>query len=183
MTTYLASCALLLIGSVAARSLPITPRVGPHDEHWFDGTPLDPRAVAFLRGGVYAVVLTALAELHAAGAVDATVRARPVGPLPPESFDDDVLRSVYAGVARCTEPRLVALLPSVRRAVRAVRPELERRRLLVPVRRHVFALVLLGYAAGLAVAGLAESGLAESGRQLSTVVDTVGVLGLASLAV
>ena len=45
------------------------------------------------------------------------------------------------------------------------------------MRRHVFCLALLGYAAGLAVAAAVESG-----RQPSTVGGAVAVLGLAGLA-
>jgi uncharacterized protein (TIGR04222 family) len=176
-TPYLVSCALLLVLSVGARALPVTPRVAAHDEEWFSGAPLDPRAIAFLRRGTYGVVLTALSELHARGAVDASQRVRQVAPLPPSCYDDAVLTAVYAGVGWCTEPRLVALLPRVRRAVRPLRPALVERGLLVPVRRHAFGLTLLGYAAGLAVAGVVESG-----RQPSTVVGAVAVLGLAGLA-
>jgi hypothetical protein len=84
---------------------------------------------------------------------------------------------VYAGVGWCTEPRVVALLPRVRRAIRPVRPALVDEGLLVPVRRHVFGFALLGYAAGLAVAATVESG-----RQPSTVGGAVAVLGLALLA-
>jgi uncharacterized protein (TIGR04222 family) len=176
-TPYLVSCALLLVLSVGARALPVTPQVAADDERWFSGAPLDARAVAYLRRGTYGVVLTALSELHARGAVDASQRVRQVAPLPPSCYDDQVLTAVYAGVGWCTEPRLVALLPRVRRAIAPLRSPLVELALLVPVRRHVFSFALLGYAAGLAVAAMAESG-----RQPSTVVGAAAVLGLAGLA-
>ena len=180
MTTYLVSfvsCGLLLALAVAARVLPVVPLVPDGDEAWFSDTPLDPRLVAYLRGGTYGVVLTALAELHARGAVDAGQRIRPVTPLPADCWDDELLTAVYAGAMWCTEPRLVALLPRVRRAARRLRPALVERGLLVPVRRQLFGLGLLAFAAGLAAAAALESG-----RQPSTVVTALGVLGLAGLA-
>src|SRR5258705_8543868 len=106
---YLVSCALLLVLSLGARALPVTPRVADDDERWFSGEPLDPRAVAFLRRGTYGVVLTALSELHARGAVDASQRVRQVAPLPPSCYDDEILKAVYAGVGWYTEPRVVTL--------------------------------------------------------------------------
>jgi uncharacterized protein (TIGR04222 family) len=168
---YLVICGLLLLGSGLARALPMH-RVSV-DEDYEDGWDLDPRELAYLRRGRYGVVLTVLAELHAGGSVDFGTRGRVRQLDPPHAYDDPLGTTVYAGLNWCRRPRLLALLPSVRRNCRQLRSDLVGRALLPPIRRQIFAAALLGYAVGLALATMVERG-----GEGSTVGGAVIVVGL-----
>ncbi len=173
---YLVICGVLLVGSVLARALPM--RRVSFDEDYEDGWDLHPRELAYLRRGRYGVVLTVLTELHARGSVDlgteGPARARQLDP--PHEYDDPLVTSVYAGLNWVRRPRLLALLPSVRRACEGIRSDLVERALLPPTRRCVFAVVLLAYAVGLAFATMVERG-----GQGSTMAGAAVVAGLATL--
>jgi len=170
---YLVICGLLLLGSVLARALPMY-RVSV-DEDYEDGWDLDPRELAYLRRGRYGVVLTVLAELHAQGSVDLGSRGRIRQLDPAHDYGDPLATTVYAGLNWWRRPRLLALLPSVRRACRQLRSDLVERALLPPIRRQIFAAALLGFAVGLALATMVERG-----GEGSTVGGAVLVVGLAA---
>jgi uncharacterized protein (TIGR04222 family) len=172
---YLVVCAALLLGSVLARALPADRR--SFDDDHEDGWDLTPRELAFLRNGPYAVVLTVLAELHGNGAVDLGRGDRVHRLDPPRDCDDRLAIAVYSGLNWSRRPRLLALLPRVRRACAPLRWDLRERALLPPVRRRLFAAALQAYAVGLAVATAIE-GSAHG----STVVGAVAVSGVAALA-
>jgi uncharacterized protein (TIGR04222 family) len=163
---YLVVCAVLLLGSVLARALPAQ-RIS-FDDDYEDGWDLSPRELAYLRRGRYGLVLTVLAELHGAGAVDLSQPGRVRQLDPPHDYDDPLAITVYAGLNWCLHPRLVALLPSVRRVSRGIRTDLVERALLAPPRRRIFAAALLVYAVGLAVATMVER--AGQGSTLSSAV-------------
>ena len=173
---YLVICGVLLVGSVLARALPM--RRVSFDEDYEDGWDLHPRELAYLRRGRYGVVLTVLTELHARGSVDlgteGPARARQLDP--PHEYDDPLVTTVYAGLNWVRRPRLLALLPSVRRACEGIRSDLVERALLPPTRRRIFAVVLLAYAVGLAFATMVERG-----GQGSTMAGAAVVAGLATL--
>ena len=174
---YLVVCAVLMLGSVMSRGLPVQ-RVS-FDDDYEDGWDLSPRELAYLRRGQYGLVLTVLAELHGAGAADLSQpgRARPLDP--PHDYDDPLAITVYAGLNWCVHPRLLALLPSVRRASRGVRSDLVERALLAPTRRRIFAAALLVYAVGLAGATMVER--AGQGSTLSNAVLVAGVASMLCL--
>jgi uncharacterized protein (TIGR04222 family) len=170
---YLVVCAALLLGSVLARALPLDRR--SFDDDHEDGWDLAPRELAYLRRGPYGVVLTVLADLHGCGSVDLT--GRRVRRLDPRhDFDDRLAVVVYAGLTWVRRPRLLAWLPSVRRACAPLRGGLHARGLLLSRRRRIFAAALLGYAGGLATLTMLERDL-----RASTVVSALGVWGVAGL--
>lgn len=170
---YLVVCGVLLLGSVLARALPVAGR--SFDDDHEDGWDLTPRELAYLRRGPYGVVLTVLAELHGSGAIDlGPHRVRRLDPV--LDLDDRLAVAVYAGLTWTRRPRLLALLPRVRRACAPLRWDLHERRLLAPLRRRVFAAALLVYAAGLATATMLENQVRGS-----TVVGALGVGAAAGL--
>ena len=174
---YLLVCGLLLMASVAARALPVVPRLGPDEDVWHSDTPWDPRVVAYVRRGPYGLVLTVLAELHARGGVDAR-RTRDLRQLDPPAdgdYDDPLSVAIYLATRWCRWPGLIACLPSVRRAARPYRADAARRGLVTPVRRRLLSLTLLLYGVSLAVAGAADV------PQGSTVAGAVAVAGVAAL--
>ena len=170
---YLVVCGTLLLGSVLARALPVTRR--SLDEDYEDGWDLTPRELAYLRRGPYGVVVTVLADLHGLGSVDLGP-GRVVQLDPRHDLDDRLAVAVYAGLVWFRHPRLLALLPRVRRACAPLRWDLRERGLLPPVRRRVFAAALLVYAAGLAI-GTAL----ENGARGSTVAGALAVCGATAL--
>jgi len=171
---HLVICGVLLVGSVLARALPM--RRVSFDEDYEDGWDLHPRELAYLGRGRYGVVLTVLAELHARGSVDLGSGARVRQLDPPYDYDDPLATTIYAGLNWVRRPRLLALLPSVRRACQGIRSDLVERALLPPTRRRVFSAALLAYAVGLAVATMLERG-----GQGSTMASAALVAGLATL--
>ena len=171
---YLVICGLLLVGSVLARALPM--RRISFDEDYEDGWDLHPRELAYLRRGRYGVVLTVLAELHARGSVDLSTGRLAQQLDPPHEYDDPLATTIYAGLNRVRRPRLLALLPSVRRSCQGIRSDLVERALLPPTRRRIFAAALLANAVGLGIATTMERG-----GQGSTMASAVLVAGLATL--
>jgi len=174
---YLIACGLLLVLAVAARALPLVPRLGPDEDVWHSDTPWDPRVVALVRRGTYGLVLTVLAELHARGGVDARRPGalRQLDPPADGDYDDPLSVAVYLATRWCRPAWLIAWVPAVRRAARPYRADAARRGLVTPLRRRVLSLTLLLYGVGLAVAGAAQV------PQGSTVAGAVGVTGLAAL--
>jgi uncharacterized protein (TIGR04222 family) len=170
---YLVVCGVLLLGSVLARALPATRRSFDSDHE--DGWDLTPRELAYLRRGSYGVVLTVLAELHGAGALDLS-RGRLDRLDPCYDLDDRIAVAVYAGMNQVHRPWRLALLPRVRKACAPLRLDLRERRLLPPLRRRIFAAALLVYAGGLATATMLESDVRGS-----TVVGAFGVWSAAGL--
>jgi uncharacterized protein (TIGR04222 family) len=162
---------------VAARALPVVPRLGPDEDVWHSDTPWDPRVVAYVRRGPYGLVLTVLAELHARGGVDArrTQELRQLDPPADGDYDDPLSVAIYLATRWCRWPGVIAWLPSVRRAARPYRADAARRGLVTPVRRQLLSLTLLLYGVSLAVAGAADV------PQGSTVVGAFGVAGVAAL--
>lgn len=156
---YLVVCGLLLLGSLLARGLPAVRHSDDCDHE--DGWDLSPREVAYLRRGPYGVVLTVLADLHGEGAVDlGHGRTRRLDP--PRDLDDRLAVAVHSGLTWSRAPRLLALLPRVRRACAPLRAELRERALLPPVRRTVFAAALRASAMGLALGCALEADLPGS---------------------
>ncbi len=151
---YLVACGLLLLGSLLARLLPVARRSFDTDHE--DGWDLDARGLAYLRAGRYGVVLTVLAELHGEGAVAVPRRGRVRRLDPPHDLHDALTVAVYSGLRWTRRPRLLALLPGVRRACAPLRWELLDRSLLAPRRRMLFAGGLRAYALGLAAAMVIE---------------------------
>jgi uncharacterized protein (TIGR04222 family) len=146
------------------------------DDDHEDGWDLSPREVAHLRDGPYGVVLTVLAELHGEGAADLS-RPGPVRRLdPPRDLNDRLTIAVYSGLRWFRRPRLLALLPRVRRACAPLRWDLRERRLLPPVRRTLFAVTLRVYAVGLVAAAVLETDFRGS-----TVVGALAVTAFALL--
>jgi uncharacterized protein (TIGR04222 family) len=179
---YLVACGALLLGSVLARALPVARR--SFDDEHEDGFDLTPRELGYLRRGPYGVVLTVLAELHRVGAVDAGRRIARRDPLRPGrgidtaecDCDDRLALAVYAGLTYTRRPRLLALLPSVRRACAPLRWAMRERQMLPARRQKVFAAWLLLYAVGFGVAGVIEQQAV-----LSTVVGAAAVATLAGV--
>lgn len=151
---YLVACGLLLLGSLLARTLPVARR--SFDDDHEDGWDLDARDLAYLRAGRYGVVLTVLAELHGEGAARVPRRGRVRRLDPPRDLHDALTVAVYSGLRWTRRPRLLALLPRVRRACAPLRWDLLERRMLAPRRRRLFAVALRAYALGLAAAMVIE---------------------------
>jgi uncharacterized protein (TIGR04222 family) len=170
--SYLVICGLMLVTAVLARALPVT-RHSFDDDHE-DGWDLSPREVAYLRGGPHGVVLAVLAELHGEGAVDLT-RGRVRRLDPPRDLHDALTVAVYSGLRWTRWPRLLALLPRVRRACRPLRWDLLERRLLVPGRRKVLSVALRLYALGLAAAMVVEDDYRGSTMLAAVAVGAVAV--------
>lgn len=171
---YLIACGVLLLASLLARTLPVARR--SFDDDYEDGWDLDPRALAYLRSGPYGVVLTVLAQLHAEGAVDASGSGAVRRLDPPGDCDDRLAIAVYSGLSWARRPRLVALLPRVRRACAPLRQELLDRALVPPPRRRIFSAALRLYAAGLAIAPVFETG-----PRGTTVVAALAVCAVAAI--
>ncbi len=95
---------------------------------------------------------------------------------PPHEYDDPLATTIYAGLNWVHRARLLALLPSVRRACEGIRSDLIERALLPPTRRRILAAALLAYAVGLAVATMVERG-----GQGSTMASAALIAGLATL--
>jgi uncharacterized protein (TIGR04222 family) len=175
---YLVVCGLLLVAAVLVRALPL--HRSSRDSEYEDGFDLTARELGLLRRGRYGVVLTVLAQLHGEGAVDLSWGRRVRRLDPPRDCDDRLALAIYAGLNHTRWPRLLALLPSVRRQCRPLRQELRDRRLRPTTRRWLFATMLQVYAISLALATLVEQ--SARGSTVSATLVVAALAGAVSVA-